>query len=55
MARKPQGVLLEFKVSSPFFIIGLQASGDAYNSLDCSVVPNAKQSVKKKKKKCEKS
>lgn len=51
MTRKPQGALLEFKVSSPFFIIGLQASGDAYNSLHCSVVPNAKQSVKKRKEK----
>lgn len=55
MTRKPQGALLEFKVSSPFFIIGLQASGDAYNSLHCSVVPDAKQSAKKKKKTCEKS
>lgn len=51
MTRKPQGALLEFKVSSPFFIIGLQASGDAYNSLHCSVVPDAKQSAKKEKRK----
>lgn len=51
MTRKPQGALLEFKVSSPFFIISLQASGEDYNSLYCSVVPQSRVKKKIKSKK----
>lgn len=42
MTGKPQGALLEFKVSFSFFIIGLQAGEEVmlggYNQLYCSVL-----------------
>lgn len=50
MAGKPQGVLLEFKVSFSFFIIGLQAGEEVmlggYNLQLCSVPYYTKHSIR---------